>query len=162
MVISLLLMPSPLFSQKRAGVGEKEALSVTISPWNSPHLCFCTTFLGFPSFSDTKLWMNHLSFPKSSSLGFKRRSIIVRASPETEGNDASDSVLPPFEGEAAAAPSSIENLPLESKQQMLLEQKLRMKLAKKIRLRRKRLVRKRRMRKKGRWPPSKMKKNKNV
>lgn len=57
---------------------------------------------------------------------------------------------------------SVDELPLESKEQERLEQKLRMKLAKKIRLRRKRLVRKRRMRKKGRWPPSKMKKLKNV
>ncbi|KAL9271091.1 Large ribosomal subunit protein cL37 alpha-like protein [Drosera capensis] len=56
----------------------------------------------------------------------------------------------------------VEKLPLESKLKMQLEQKLRMKAAKKIRLRRKRLLRKRRMRKKGRWPPSKMKKNKNV
>ncbi|CAI9101055.1 OLC1v1038290C1 [Oldenlandia corymbosa var. corymbosa] len=56
----------------------------------------------------------------------------------------------------------IQNLPLESKLQLKLEQKLKMKLAKKIRLRRKRLVRKRRLRKKGRWPPSKLKKNKNV
>ncbi|XWS65269.1 hypothetical protein CRYUN_Cryun05aG0079000 [Craigia yunnanensis] len=55
----------------------------------------------------------------------------------------------------------VEQLPLESKMQQMMEQKMRMKLAKKIRLRRKRLVRKRKMRKKGRWPPSKMKKLKN-
>lgn len=54
------------------------------------------------------------------------------------------------------------NLPLESKLQLKLEQKMKMKLAKNIRLRRKKLVRKRRLRKKGRWPPSKLKKNKNV
>ncbi|KAG0480419.1 hypothetical protein HPP92_010992 [Vanilla planifolia] len=162
MVISLLLMPSPSLLTEASWCGGKRGPFSHDFALEQPSSLLRTTFLGFPSFSDTKLWMNHLSFPKSSSLGFKRRSIIVRASPETEGNEASDSVLPPFEGEAAAAPSSIENLPLESKQQMLLEQKLRMKLAKKIRLRRKRLVRKRRMRKKGRWPPSKMKKNKNV
>ncbi|CAI0442113.1 unnamed protein product [Linum tenue] len=57
---------------------------------------------------------------------------------------------------------SIDKLPLESKLQLKLEQKMKMKLAKKIRLRRKRLVRKRRLRKKGRWPPSKMNKLKNV
>ena len=38
----------------------------------------------------------------------------------------------------------------------------RMALAKKLRQRRRRLVQKRRLRKKGRWPPSKMKKLKNV
>ncbi|KAJ6805912.1 50S ribosomal protein 5 alpha, chloroplastic [Iris pallida] len=70
--------------------------------------------------------------------------------------------LPPSQAPEGEAVVSVENLPLESKQQLMMEQKLRMKLAKKIRLRRKRLVRKRRMRKKGRWPPSKMKKNKNV
>ncbi|XP_074320631.1 large ribosomal subunit protein cL37 alpha-like [Silene latifolia] len=56
----------------------------------------------------------------------------------------------------------IQNLPLESKLQLKLEQKMKMKIDKKIRLRRKRLIRKRMMRKKGRWPPSKMKKLKNV
>lgn len=100
---------------------------------------------------------------KVSSHGIrvpKRTLLVVQASLETDINDASGSELPPLEG--SDKPVSIESLPLESKQQMLLEQKLRMKLAKKIRLRRKRLVRKRRLRKKGRWPPSKMKKNKNV
>lgn len=53
-------------------------------------------------------------------------------------------------------------MPLESKQKMIMEQRARMKLAKKLRQRRKRLVRKRKLRKKGRWPPSKMKKLKNV
>lgn len=56
----------------------------------------------------------------------------------------------------------VQSLPLESKVQLNLEQKLKMKIAKKIRLRRNRLMRKRKMRKKGRWPPSKMKKLKNV
>lgn len=46
---------------------------------------------------------------------------------------------------------------LDAKLQLKLEQKMRMKVPKRIRLRRKKLVRKRRMRKKGRWPPSKMK-----
>ncbi|CAA7060532.1 unnamed protein product [Microthlaspi erraticum] len=66
---------------------------------------------------------------------------------------------------AVAAAVPVDKLPLESKEakeKLLLELRLKMKLAKKIRLRRKRLVRKRKMRKKGRWPPSKMKKNKNV
>jgi 50S ribosomal protein 5 len=58
--------------------------------------------------------------------------------------------------------TKIEEMPLESKQKMIMEQRARMKLAKKLRQRRKRLVRKRKLRKKGRWPPSKMKKLKNV
>ncbi|CAM8975944.1 unnamed protein product [Rhodiola kirilowii] len=80
-----------------------------------------------------------------------RSLVIVNASAEIDGAP---------EGEKPAV--SVENLPLESKLQEKLDQKLRMKLAKKIRLRRKRLVRKRRLRKKGSWPPSKMKKLKNV
>uniref|UniRef100_A0A804QGU8 50S ribosomal protein 5, chloroplastic n=1 Tax=Zea mays TaxID=4577 RepID=A0A804QGU8_MAIZE len=58
--------------------------------------------------------------------------------------------------------TKIEEMPLESKQKMIMEQRARMKLAKKLRQRRKRLLRKRKLRKKGRWPPSKMKKLKNV
>ncbi|XP_044467700.1 50S ribosomal protein 5 alpha, chloroplastic-like [Mangifera indica] len=98
--------------------------------------------------------------PKSSSrvnkilplIVTKRDAVIVKAS------SVDDEAASPEGGEVV----SIENLPLESKEQERLEQKQRMKLAKKIRLRRKRLVRKRIMRKKGRWPPSKMKKLKNV
>ncbi|XP_043696238.1 50S ribosomal protein 5 alpha, chloroplastic isoform X2 [Telopea speciosissima] len=88
-----------------------------------------------------------------------RRMLTVRASIDTDGLSPEDDGPP---GEDKEETVSVENLPLESKLQLKLEQKLRMKLAKKIRLRRKRLVRKRQMRKKGRWPPSKMKKNKNV
>ncbi|CAD5167916.1 unnamed protein product [Musa acuminata subsp. malaccensis] len=90
----------------------------------------------------------------------ERRLTIVHASSETDGNEGSEAEASP--PEASETAMSVENLPLESKMQLKLEQKLRMKLAKKIRLRRKRLLRKRRMRKKGRWPPSKMKKLKNV
>ncbi|XP_004306423.1 PREDICTED: 50S ribosomal protein 5, chloroplastic [Fragaria vesca subsp. vesca] len=77
----------------------------------------------------------------------KSVSLVVKAS---EGAEAPSEVVP------------VDKLPLESKLQERLEQKTRMKLAKKIRLRRKRLVRKRKLRKKGRWPPSKMNKLKNV
>ncbi|KAL6997828.1 hypothetical protein U1Q18_007953 [Sarracenia purpurea var. burkii] len=99
-------------------------------------------------------------FQINTSLIIKERSaVIAKASVEVDGT-GSDGVDPPSEGEENAMP--FENLPLESKLQLKLEQKMKMKLAKKIRLRRKKLVRKRRMRKKGRWPPSKMKKNKNV
>ncbi|KAJ4965316.1 hypothetical protein NE237_017165 [Protea cynaroides] len=89
----------------------------------------------------------------------ERRMWTVRASIDTDGMSQEDDGPPGVDKEETV---SVENLPLESKLQLKLEQKLRMKLAKKIRLRRKKLVRKRRMRKKGRWPPSKMKKNKNV
>ncbi|CAN6454059.1 unnamed protein product [Victoria cruziana] len=99
-------------------------------------------------------------FRKSSSLGHLNRwSAIIKASPEDEGKDTAESKKGEEDPKVVV---SVENLPLESKLQMKLEAKLRMKLAKKIRLRRKRLVLKRRMRKKGRWPPSKMRKNKNV
>ncbi|KFK34927.1 hypothetical protein AALP_AA5G212000 [Arabis alpina] len=90
------------------------------------------------------------------------RAVIVKASAsgvdgaEPESNEEPKTVV-------TAVP--VDKLPLESKEakeKLLLELRLKMKLAKKIRLRRKRLVRKRKMRKKGRWPPSKMKKNKNV
>jgi len=88
----------------------------------------------------------------------KRGALIALASadaqePATEGGG---------EPEANENKIEVQNLPLESKQQLKFEQKMRMKKAKKIRLRRKRLLRKRRARKKGRWPPSKMKKLKNV
>ncbi|XP_020597262.1 50S ribosomal protein 5, chloroplastic [Phalaenopsis equestris] len=116
-----------------------------------------------PSFFEMKFWRKFSTLQKASSHGVRvsrRTFMVVQCSLESNVNDATGSELPPLEG--SEKPVSVESLPLESKQQMLLEQKLRMKLAKKIRLRRKRLVRKRRMRKKGRWPPSKMKKNKNV
>lgn len=86
-------------------------------------------------------------------------ALIAKASPDAEAAGP-ESLVPSSESEEENV--SVENLPLESKLQLKLEQKMRMKLAKKIRLRRKKLVRKRRLRKKGRWPPSKLKKNKNV
>ncbi|XWS57191.1 hypothetical protein CRYUN_Cryun09bG0152300 [Craigia yunnanensis] len=86
----------------------------------------------------------------------KRFMMAVKASSASTDGEAQ---LP---GETKKEALSVEQLPLESKMQQMMEQKMRMKLAKKIRLRRKRLLRKRKMRKKGRWPPSKMKKLKNV
>ncbi|KAK8594129.1 hypothetical protein V6N13_125938 [Hibiscus sabdariffa] len=89
-------------------------------------------------------------------LGKKRLTVTVKASAEsTDGEQQVPS-------ENKKEDLGVGQLPLESKTQQLAEQKMRMKLAKKIRLRRKRLVRKRKLRKKGRWPPSKMKKLKNV
>ncbi|KAK9054856.1 hypothetical protein SSX86_025935 [Deinandra increscens subsp. villosa] len=90
----------------------------------------------------------------------QRGAMIVKASAETDGApqaEPTNDIDPPSNTKDESS-LSVEKLPLESK----LEQKMKMKLAKKIRLRRKRLVRKRHLRKKGRWPPSKMKKNKNV
>ncbi|CAK9144242.1 unnamed protein product [Ilex paraguariensis] len=88
-----------------------------------------------------------------------RGVMIVKASSDVDGMVVNG---PEPSSESDEENMPIENLPLESKLQLKLEQKMKMKLAKKIRLRRKKLVRKRRLRKKGRWPPSKLKKNKNV
>ncbi|XP_071721971.1 large ribosomal subunit protein cL37 alpha-like [Rutidosis leptorrhynchoides] len=88
----------------------------------------------------------------------QRGPMVVKASAEIDGAEA-DSTTP---SETKDESLPVEELPLESKLQLKLDQKIKMKLAKKLRLRRKRLVRKRQLRKKGRWPPSKMKKNKNV
>lgn len=126
---------------------------------NFSMVCFPALRLHWKNLIFQRSSLNGVRIPAAFPFG-EKRSLIVRASSETDGNDESELQLPPSEGSAETV--SVENLPLESKLQMKLDQKLRMKLAKKIRLRRKRLVRKRRMRKKGRWPPSKMKKNKNV
>ncbi|KAF7819183.1 50S ribosomal protein 5, chloroplastic-like [Senna tora] len=83
-------------------------------------------------------------------------ALIVRAASDADGVASADD----GGGEKEVVP--VDKLPLESKLKEREEQKLRMKMAKKIRLRRKRLVRKRRLRKKGKWPPSKMNKLKNV
>ncbi|XP_030452860.1 50S ribosomal protein 5 alpha, chloroplastic [Syzygium oleosum] len=100
------------------------------------------------------------SFGAISYPNEKRGSLIVRADSNAEGAGPADGGEAPSQNREEAAP--VDKMPLESKLQEKAEQKLRMKLAKKIRLRRKRLVRKRRLRKKGRWPPSKVKKMKNV
>ncbi|KAK2652194.1 hypothetical protein Ddye_012050 [Dipteronia dyeriana] len=87
--------------------------------------------------------------------------VVVKASSDiVVGTASTDGGEPPSESNKEVV--AVDKLPLESKLQERMEQKMRMKLAKKIRLRRKRLVRKRKLRKKGRWPPSKMKKLKNV
>lgn len=95
----------------------------------------------------------------SPMIARKRETVIAMASTDSmeasvdgEGDQSKDK----------EAKVEVQNLPLESKLELELERKMKMKIAKKIRLRRKRLVRKRQLRKKGRWPPSKMKKNKNI
>ncbi|XP_006854431.2 50S ribosomal protein 5 alpha, chloroplastic isoform X2 [Amborella trichopoda] len=102
----------------------------------------------------------NLQFQVVNGVGISRpfRSLEVRASSGLDGEVSEGDNEPEKSSEESV---SVENLPLESKLQEKLAAKLRMKLAKKIRLRRKRLLRKRRLRKKGRWPPSKMKKLKN-
>ncbi|MBA0734613.1 hypothetical protein Gogos_018513 [Gossypium gossypioides] len=93
----------------------------------------------------------------TQSVPSKKRSVMtVKAS--SASTDGEEQV--PAESKKEDLP--VGQLPLESKMQQMAEQKMKMKMAKKIRLRRKRLVRKRKLRKKGRWPPSKMKKLKNV
>ncbi|XP_019162465.1 PREDICTED: 50S ribosomal protein 5 alpha, chloroplastic [Ipomoea nil] len=90
----------------------------------------------------------------------ERDALVVNATSDVDGVSADNNPESPSESKEENV--SVENLPLESKLQEKLDQKTRMKIAKKIRLRRKRLLRKRHLRKIGRWPPSKLKKNKNV
>lgn len=128
---------------------------------------FNLIFLLFPV---SRLPIKPITPPPTSSqsklppLSISRRGYLpIRAASDDDGAgpapaDGSPETRPENKGEA----TPVEKLPLESKLQERMEQKMRMKMAKKIRLRRKRLLRKRRMRKKGRWPPSKMKKLKNV
>ncbi|XP_052880007.1 50S ribosomal protein 5, chloroplastic-like [Gossypium arboreum] len=91
-----------------------------------------------------------LSSPVSSCTTFLPIAVLPMSSEAQLPEETKKEALP------------VEQLPLESKMQQIMEQKMKMKLAKKIRLPRKRLVCKRKMREKGRWPPSKMKKLKNV
>ncbi|XP_002443230.2 50S ribosomal protein 5, chloroplastic [Sorghum bicolor] len=85
----------------------------------------------------------------------EKRPVLVHAT--AEGSEAGAE-----QPEEPKPVTKIEDMPLESKQKMIMEQRARMKLAKKLRQRRKRLLCKRKLRKKGRWPPSKMKKLKHV
>ncbi|CDP14336.1 unnamed protein product [Coffea canephora] len=152
-----LLLQIPA-SSTRATVS---TLLSSLSSSSSPSLTFALT-----SFPLSRLCNNPLAaYPKPyvacsiqpPFLQKERRAPLAKASAEGANSDGPEL---PSESEEEDVP--IQNLPLESKLQLKLEQKMRMKLAKKIRLRRKKLVRKRRLRKKGRWPPSKLKKNKNV
>ncbi|CAL4964152.1 unnamed protein product [Urochloa decumbens] len=108
------------------------------------------------SFPGPRLQCKNLLNITATCLSFaEKRPVAAHAT--ADGSEA--------DGEQPEEPkpaTKIEEMPLESKQKMIMEQRAKMKLAKKLRQRRKRLVRKRRLRKKGRWPPSKMKKLKNV
>ncbi|KAK3405339.1 hypothetical protein EUGRSUZ_K01690 [Eucalyptus grandis] len=94
------------------------------------------------------------TFSSSMILPAKRRAVMlikltdVEETAQNDGEYYSDSDIGDF---------PFDTCWLDAKLQLKLEQKMRMKVPKRIRLRRKKLVRKRRMRKKGRWPPSKMK-----
>ncbi|XP_021901228.1 50S ribosomal protein 5, chloroplastic-like [Carica papaya] len=112
-----------------------------------------------PMASHTKSF-NGLCFQITSIVTGRHAMIIKASSSENELTDSNGGIPNSESDDEESLP--LDKLPLESKLQLKLEQKMRMKMAKKIRLRRKKLVRKRRMRKKGRWPPSKMKKSKNV
>ncbi|TQD73891.1 hypothetical protein C1H46_040593 [Malus baccata] len=105
------------------------------------------------SFSGVRL---HMPVVKRSA------SVVVKASSDIDGTAAANEGSEPLPDSKEEAVVPVDKLPLESRLQEWLEQKKKMQLAKKIRLRRNRLVRKRKLRKKGRWPPSKMKKLKNV
>ncbi|KAM1157569.1 hypothetical protein TB2_027726 [Malus domestica] len=105
------------------------------------------------SFSGVRL---HMPVVKRSA------SVVVKASSDIDETAAANKGSEPLPDSKEKAVVPVDKLPLESKLQERLEQKKKMQLAKKIRLRRKRLVCKRKLRKKGRCPPSKMKKLKNV
>uniref|UniRef100_A0A2P2QL85 50S ribosomal protein 5ic-like n=1 Tax=Rhizophora mucronata TaxID=61149 RepID=A0A2P2QL85_RHIMU len=102
----------------------------------------------------------------TSTLTNNVSMVTVKALSEVKGM-ALDSEEPILEGESMSESDNEEDLlpdklPLDSKLQQKLEHKMKMKLGKKIRLRRKKLDRKRRMRKRGKWPPLKVNKLKNV
>ncbi|KAF3327055.1 hypothetical protein FCM35_KLT07173 [Carex littledalei] len=92
----------------------------------------------------------------NSVLPFQKKiQILTRASSEASGEE---SALPPPEKIEEAV--SVENLPLQSKQQQLYELRMKLKTNRILRRRRRRLLRKRRLRKRGKWPLAKLKKNK--
>ncbi|RDY09199.1 50S ribosomal protein 5, chloroplastic [Mucuna pruriens] len=136
--------------------------SLTLTPLHS------SSIVALPTTPLSRLHVGLLSKPlngvRISTPERKKGAVIVSAAPAADSSSPEEGgspPLPPPESEKESG-VGVEKLPLESKLKEREEQKLRMKLAKKIRLRRKRLLRKRHLRKKGKWPPSKMKKLKNV
>ncbi|PHU06179.1 hypothetical protein BC332_27001 [Capsicum chinense] len=119
------------------------------STFGHPVSRFCNN----PIALQTKSYVNYYI---QAPFVFKEKSVLfVKVATDVDNGDSNNT-------ESDEESLSLDNLPLESKLQLKLEQKMKMKFAKNIKLRRKKLVRKRRLRKKGRWPPSKLKKNKNV
>ncbi|GMJ02385.1 hypothetical protein HRI_003907700 [Hibiscus trionum] len=132
--------------------------SLSSSPFPS-----CSTSLPILVLPISRLRVKAVDYhPSKCSIGAQfvpsKKRFVVTVKASAESTDGEQQVP----SESKKEDLAVGKLPLESKVQQLAEQKARMKLAKKIRLRRKRLVRKRKLRKKGRWPPSKMKKLKNV
>ncbi|KAF3626670.1 putative photosystem II core complex proteins psbY, chloroplastic-like [Capsicum annuum] len=125
------------------------AYTLSLGPTLSEYTGFCNN----PIALQTKSYVNYYI---QAPFIFKEKSVLfVKVATDVDNGDSNNT-------ESDEESLSLDNLPLESKLQLKLEQKMKMKFAKNIKLRRKKLVRKRRLRKKGRWPPSKLKKNKNV
>ncbi|KAF3521550.1 hypothetical protein F2Q69_00049214, partial [Brassica cretica] len=117
-------------------------------------------FILKPNTIESKNRVSLSGYNLSNSHG--RAAIVKAAASGVDGAEPESNEEAP---KTVVAAVPVDKLPLESKEakeKQLLEQRMKMKLAKKIWLHRKRLVRKRKLRKKGRWPPSKMKKLKNV
>ncbi|KAM1049091.1 hypothetical protein ACFX2C_028228 [Malus domestica] len=146
--LPLTTASSPSSSSSPSPTSSPSSFSVTIS-W----MHMKPNNLHPKSFSGVRL---HMPVVKRSA------SVVVKASSDIDGTAAANEGSEPLPDSKEEAVVPVDKLPLESKLQERLEQKKKMQLAKKIRLRRNRLVRKRKLRKKGRWPPSKMKKLKNV
>ncbi|KAJ6912461.1 hypothetical protein NC651_015002 [Populus alba x Populus x berolinensis] len=87
--------------------------------------------------------------------------ITVKALSDSKGTGP-DSWQPLSESDDEEEDVVLDKIPLDSKLQLKLEHKMKMKFGKKIRLRRKKLDRKRGMRKRGKWPPLKANKLKNI
>ncbi|PKI58958.1 hypothetical protein CRG98_020704 [Punica granatum] len=131
------------------------------SIWPSPPLAVAAASVSRLPIKPINLPPTSLSHFAPLSISKRGCYLSIRAASDVDGvGPTADGAEPPPESKEEAKP--VDKLPLESKLQERMEQKMRMKMAKKIRLRRKRLMRKRHMRKKGRWPLSKMKKLKNV
>lgn len=92
------------------------------------------------------MWVGHAIVLNARFSNVAVRSVVIKAAAEGDAIETSS--------EAPAAPAAITT--------MLSEAELLKRKAKKLETRRKKLLRKRKLRKKGKWPPSKMAKLKNV
>ncbi|EXC30755.1 hypothetical protein L484_027930 [Morus notabilis] len=114
-------------------------------------------------FAVSRFFLKPTNLPPNSSIGHFVLLPIAANERGALGFNASSDI--PDDGDSLSESDEdvpMNEFPLDAKLQNKLEKKLKMKVAKNIRLRRKKLVHKRRLRKKGRWPPSKMKKLSNV
>lgn len=113
----------------------------------------------FYDFAVSRFYLKPTNLPPKSSLGLCVLPNIAANKGGALGFKASSDV--PDDGDSQSESDDdvpLHELQLDAKLQNKLEKKLKMKVSKKIRLRRKKLVHRRRLSKKGRWPPSKMKK----